>query len=174
MSEVTVSRAPRHGMIALRGDLASQALRDACTAVTGVAFPEALRICGEGETALAWMSPDEVLVMMPHERAHAAASDIKVALQDTHFMVENLSDARALFTVRGGHCREVIAKNAPVDLHPDAFAPGQFRRSRLGQVAAAFWMSDAQTFQVICFASVADYVAELLGVSARMGPVGHF
>ena len=68
----------------------------------------------------------------------------------------------------------MIAKLAPVDLHPDQFAAGDFRRTRLGQVAAAFWMRDDDTLQIICFRSVAGYTFDLLAASAKAGPVGFF
>ena len=169
-----VTRSFRRGMIALRGDLSSEAFRAACTAATGTGFPDPLRAEVAGESGLAWMSPDEVLVLVPHARVQAVLDDLRNALQGTHFLAENLSDARAHFVVTGPDAREVMAKLAPVDLHPDAFRPGDFRRTRLAQVAAAFWMREDEGFEVICFASVADYVQDLLEVSAAMGSVGHF
>jgi len=99
---------------------------------------------------------------------------IDKALAGGHYLAENLSDARALIHVSGPYAREVMAKLAPVDLHPDTYQVGDFRRTRLGQVAAAFWMTDADTFAVICFRSVADYTFKLLAASAKGGAVGHF
>jgi sarcosine oxidase subunit gamma len=50
-----------------------------------------------------------------------------------------------------------------------------FRRSRLAQVPAAFWMPDAETFQIVCFRSVARYMFDLLSIAAQPGSeVGHF
>jgi hypothetical protein len=53
---------------------------------------------------------------------------------------------------------------------PDSFAVGDFRRSRMAQVAAAFWRHDSG-FDVICFRSVADYA---YGVAEPRGtePIG--
>ena len=95
-------------------------------------------------------------------------------MKKKHHLAENVSDARALITVEGTFARDVIAKLAPVDLHPDVFQPHSFRRSHLGQAAAAFWMRDADTIAVICFRSVADYVFDLLATSAKAGRVGFF
>ncbi|MGC1503573.1 MAG: sarcosine oxidase subunit gamma, partial [Sulfitobacter sp.] len=50
-----------------------------------------------------------------------------------------------------------------------------FRRTRLAQVPAAFWMPDAETVQIICFRSVAQYVFDVLNVAAQCGSeVGAF
>ena len=172
--EVTIREAGLRGMIILRGDLAHKKLQAVCTAVTGVDFPGQGHAHCEGKKGLCWMSPDELLVLVPYDTVAQAIASIDKALAGTHYLAENVSDARAVLIVEGTFCREVIAKLAPADLHPDTFEPGDFRRTRLGQVAAAFWMRDEDTFQVICFRSVAGYVFDLLAASAKAGQVGHF
>jgi sarcosine oxidase subunit gamma len=50
-----------------------------------------------------------------------------------------------------------------------------FRRTRMGQVPAAFWLRDDGAFEVICFRSVARYMFDQLCVAAQPGSaVGHF
>ncbi len=169
--EVTVREAGLCGMIILRGDLADKKLRRACTDLTGTKFPDERQANVDGDKGLCWMSPDELLVLMPYAEVTEAIATIDAALAGTHYLAENVSDARAVFFVEGVFAREVIAKLAPVDLHPDTFQPGNFRRTRLGQVAAAFWMRDEDTFAVICFRSVAAYTFDLLAASAKAGAV---
>ncbi len=171
---VTVRDAGLCGMITLRGDLESKAVKDICKKVTGVAFPKPLSAGADGRSGLCWMSPDEMLVMVPYADVQMALSDIHSALQGTHYAAENVSDARSVMFLEGAGAREVVAKLAPVDLHPDHFKVGDFRRSRLGQVAAAFWMRDEETFEIVCFRSVGDYCFSLLSASAEAGPVSVF
>ena len=149
--EVTVREDGLQGMITLRGDLSNAKLKSVCKAVTGAMFPK-----------------------MGHADTADAIAKIDKALKGQHYLAENLSDARALIFVEGTYSREVMAKAAPVDLHPSTFQPGDFRRTRLGQVAAAFWMKDDDTFAIICFRSVADYTFKLLAAAAKGGAVGHF
>ena len=172
--EVTIREAGLRGMIILRGDLADKKLRKVCTQLTGAKFPNQGQANSDGDKGLCWMSPDELLVLVPYTDAADAVTQIESALAGSHFLAENVSDARAVLFVEGTFCREVIAKLAPVDLHPDTFKPGDFRRTHLGQVAAAFWMRDEDTFEVICFRSVAEYTFSLLAASAKAGQVGHF
>lgn len=172
--EVTIRDAGLRGMIILRGDLASSKLKSVCTGVSGVDFPDQGQANCVGEKGLCWMSPDELLVLVPYAEIDQALTLFDKALKGKHYLVENVSDARALLFVEGSFAREVIAKLAPADLHPASFMPGDFRRTRLGQVAAAFWMRDEDTFEVICFRSVADYTFDLLAASAKAGSVGHF
>ena len=172
--EVTIREAGLRGMITLRGDLSDKGLRSVCKSLTGVAFPEQGKANVDGEKGLCWMSPDEVLVLLSYGEVGDAVVAIDKALKGKHYLAENVSDARALIHVEGAFAREVMAKLAPVDLHPDTFGPGDFRRTRLGQVAAAFWMRDEDTFAVICFRSVAEYAFDLLAESAKAGSVGFF
>lgn len=172
--DVTVREAGLRGMIVLRGDLEDKKLRSVCTGLSGVDFPGQGQANCVGEKGLCWMSPDEILVLVPYVGVAQAIALIDTALAGTHYLAENVSDARAVIFVEGSFCREMIAKLAPVDLHPDTFKPGDFRRTRLGQVAAAFWMRDEDTFEVICFRSVAGYAFDLLVASAEAGSVGYF
>ena len=172
--EVNVRGDGARGMITLRGDLGDGRVQSVCAELTGVDFPKANHANSVGQKGLAWMAPDEVLILVPYAEVGAALDRIAGALDGLHHLAVDVSDARAVMLVQGPFAREVIAKLAPVDLHPDAFRPGQFRRTRLGQVAAAFWMRDAQTFEVICFRSVGRYCFDLLAASAAGGPVGMF
>lgn len=157
------------GMITLRGDLASKPLRAAVKAAVGVDVPAQRQVTLQDGSGAAWMSPDELLLMCPHGDAAAVVEQIGAALAGEHHMVVNVSDARALFAVNGPHAREVLAKLSPADLSPDAFQPGEIRRTRMAQVAAAFWMEEDGSLRVICFRSVAEYVFGLLKAGAQPG-----
>ena len=172
--DVTIRECGLRGMVTLRGDLSSKTLRKACKTLTGMDFPDRGQAVTDGDKGLCWMSPDEILVLVPHAQAADAVAQIGQAMKGKHHLAVDVSDARALIAIEGPYVREVLAKLAPADLHPDSFQPGDFRRSRLGQVAAAFWLLDEDTAHVICFRSVADYAFRLLAASAKAGPVGHF
>lgn len=162
------------GMITLRGDLSSQTLQKACRDVTGQDVPDTRRASVEGDTGLAWMSPDELLVMVPHVDALSSVETLNTILAGEHHMAVNVSDARAVFRVDPSLSRDVLARLSPVDFHVDSFGPGDFRRTRIAQVAAAFWMEPDGAIHVICFRSVAAYVFGLLTNAAKSGPSGLF
>lgn len=166
---VTVAEAPLQGMITLRGDLDDDRLIAAVTEVTGVAMPGLRGIETGPQTGIAWMSPDELLVLVPYEKAAAMAADLSARLSERHALVVNVSDARAMLTLTGPALREVIAKLAPVDMAPGRIAPGEMRRTRMAQVPAAFWMTSDSVANVICFRSVAQYVFDLLSQAAEPG-----
>lgn len=163
------------GMITLRGDLSDKVVIKAIKDATGQKMPGQREAFVNGETGVCWMSPDELLVLVPYAEVAAKLAAMQGALNGVHALAVNVSDARAVFRVSGPTAREVLGKLAPVDLSRDAFQPGQIRRTRLAQVAGAFWMDDEESFRVVCFRSVADYVFKLLKVAAQPGSeVGYY
>ncbi len=165
----TVQDCGVQGMISLRGDLSDSTLQAAVVAATGAAMPEQWTIVTGDMGAVAWMSPDELLVLTDYDRAEELTAQLVTALAGTHALAVNVSDARAMFVVDGADARDVLAKLCPVDFAPDAFVPGAFRRTRMAQIAAAIWAEDATRFRVVCFRSVGQYAFDLLKTAAAPG-----
>jgi sarcosine oxidase subunit gamma len=167
MSETpAIARLDPVGMVTLRGDLASDALRSAVREVSGHEVPDTRRIHGSAAGGVAWMSPDELLILCAPGSAGETAARLSAALGDAHHLAVDVSDARAVFAVEGPGVREVLAKGAPVDLSRAAFGPGDLRRTRLGQIAVAFWMTGEDRFELACFRSVADFAEIWLRTAA--------
>ena len=152
------------GMITIRADL--DRAGDALAEAAGLAIPDATGTVTDGSRALAWMSPDELLLILPASDLSAALSDLTQALTGEHGLVADVSDARAVFDVTGPHAADVIAKLAPVDAA--ALPSGVLRRTRMAQTAAAFWRVDGG-FRVIGFRSTADYLSLILTNAAMPG-----
>jgi len=172
---VTVRDAGLRGMITLRGDLAAARVRDIAVQIGGVDFPQAGQAHVSDGRGLCWMSPDELLILTHYADAGVAVARISDALAGSHYLAANVSDARAVLRLEGAQLRDVLAKLTPADVSGQAFSPGQIRRSRLAQAAAAFWMLDDQTAEVVCFRSVAGYVYGVLKQAAAPGAqVGYF
>jgi sarcosine oxidase subunit gamma len=162
-------------MITLRGDLSARALKSGATQAGAVRMPGQGMANVDGENGLFWMSPDELLVLCPYGEVSERLHVLNDKLGDMFALAVNVSDARALFRVSGPAAREVLAKLCPVDMSPQAFTPGMFRRTRMAQVPAAFWMDDDESIRIICFRSAADYVFGVLKAAAQKGSgVGYF
>ncbi|MHA1127411.1 MAG: sarcosine oxidase subunit gamma, partial [Alphaproteobacteria bacterium] len=78
------------------------------------------------------------------------------------------------FLIERQGAREVLAKGAPVDLSPEAFGTGDLRRSRIGQLAAAFWMTGDESFELVCFRSVGAFMFDWLSNAAREGSLPEY
>lgn len=152
------------GMITIRADL--DRAGDALAEAAGLAIPDDTGTVTDGSRTLAWMSPDELLLILPVAELAAALSDLTQALTGEHGLVADVSDARAVFDVTGPHAADVIAKLAPVDAA--ALPANALRRTRMAQTAAAFWRIDGG-FRVIGFRSTADYLSLILTNAATPG-----
>ena len=171
----TIEEQPGRGMITLRGDLSSAAIRKVARQMAGLDLPGPLECRIEGERWLGWMAPDEALMILPRGEVAAALAAAEGATAGAHATLVDVSEARVSFRVSGPCAREVLAKLTPVDLSADAFTTGSLRRTRLGQVAVAIWQDEPGVFGLICFRSVARYVFELMSDAAKEGAaVGYF
>ena len=151
------------GMITLRAK-GLKSLDKAIKAVTGTKTPAQRRIEVNGDRACGWMSPDEYLLILPYAEVGGALASLAKSLAGEHHLAVDVSDARAVFRVEGDRAAEVLQKLSPVDF--ETLEPGELRRSRTAQVAAAMWKQD-QGFTVVCFRSVARYVFDLLANASR-------
>jgi sarcosine oxidase, subunit gamma len=153
------------GMITLRAK-GVKALDKAVKAVTGTKLPAQRRIEINGDRACGWMSPDEYLLVLPYAEVADALAKLTKSLTGEHHLAVDVSDARAIFRIEGDKAADVLRKLSPVDF--DTLEPGELRRTRAAQVAAALWQQD-QGFTLVCFRSVAGYMMGLLSHSAQPG-----
>lgn len=154
------------GMITLRAKPDVAGLAAAIEAACGCAVPARRRIERNGDRAAGWMGPDEYLLLLPYGQVAQALQAVKSALAGQHFLAVDVSDARAVFRIEGEKADQVLRKLAPADL--DRLEPGELRRTRIAQVAGAFWAQDGG-FTLVSFRSVAAYVMGLLSHSAQPG-----
>ena len=164
-----VEELPIQGMITIRGDLADKGFAKDLAKVAGVAVPDRGQVATKGTAGMAWMSPDEALLLLPHEDVAAMVDSLASLRARHHTQIADVSDARAYFRLEGEKAREVLMKLTPSDVSAAGFAPGQFRRTRLAQVAGAIWCRGDDAFDIVCFQSVRDYVWDLLSTSAAAG-----
>ncbi|MBK1635936.1 sarcosine oxidase subunit gamma [Rhodovulum adriaticum] len=163
------------GMITLKGELESRRFRNVLAKALDLPLPGPLSCAFNGARGVGWMAPDEVLILVPGEEVPEALARLRNKIGDHHITAVDVSDARAQFRLTGPGAREVLAKLSPVDFAPARFAPGTFRRTRLAQVPVAVWQKEEDVFGLVCFRSVADYVAGLLVNAAAPGSgVGYF
>ena len=159
MAEALATIAPVTGlgMITLRADMSRAG--DAIAEAAGLAIPEPTRIVTDGNRSLGWMSPDELLLILPASETAEALTALTDALSGEHALVADVSDLRAVFDVSGPKAQQVLQKLSPVDFA--AFPKDGFRRTRAAQVAVAFWRQ-GKGFRVIGMRSTADYLRLIL------------
>ena len=153
------------GMISLRCDLAEKPLAAALKKL-GLSVPAPRRIVQAADRSVGWMSPDELLIILPYSQVADTLGTLRSALFKMHFLAVDVSDARAVFRIEGEKADQVLAKLCPADIA--RMEPGELRRTRAAQVAVAFWAVE-NGYMLVSFRSVAGYVMGLLSHSAMIG-----
>lgn len=152
------------GMIQIRADL--DRAGDAIAGAAGLAVPAQTSATADGSRTLLWMSPDELLLVLPRAETAGALAALTDALATEHSLVLDVSDMRAAFAVEGPKAEQVLMKLCPADI---ASMPDDgVRRTRAAQVACALWR-EGEGWRVIAFRSIRDYLAEVLARSATPG-----
>ena len=153
------------GMIVLRA--APQDAAPAIRAAVGLDLPGLRQMLRDGARAVAWMSPDEWLLMVPRDGVAEALAAGRAAAGDAFVTLADVSEARVAFTIRGPRADEVVMKLCPVDIA--RLPEGEIRRTRAAQIAAALWRSGADEITLMCFRSVSGHAQALLETAARPG-----
>lgn len=152
------------GMVQIRADL--DASGAAIAAAAGVAVPATASTTVKGDRTMVWMSPDELLLVLPKAEAEAATQALIQALAADHSLVLDVSDMRAAFLVEGPRAAQALMKLCPADI---ATIPADgARRTRAAQVACGIWRK-GEGFVVVGFRSVGDYIGGALAVASRPG-----
>ena len=160
----TISQIEDLGMIQIRADLARAG--DAIAGAAGLAIPAQGMTVSDGTRRLGWMSPDELLLVLPRAELAEALSALGDALSTEHALVLDVSDMRATFRIQGPKALQVLTKLCPTDLA--AMPVGDLRRTRAAQVACAIWR-EPQGYVLTGFRSVSDYLSGILNGAAAAG-----
>lgn len=160
----TITEVSGLGMVLIRADLARAG--DAIAEAAGVPIPAPTRFTFDGARWLGWMSPDELLLILPVAETAGALAALTDALAGEHALVTDVSDMRCVFDVAGRKPAQALAKLCPVDL--DALPMDGVRRTRAAQVACALWRQGA-CWRIIAFRAVRDYLAGVLAAASAPG-----
>ena len=104
------------------------------------------------------MSPNELLLISKNKKEVVKLkSNIENSLKGMESLVLDVSSSRTIFSIKGSLWRELLAKGTPINLCPSRFSSNSFRRTRLGQISAAFWMVKTDHIYVACGRSFTDF-----------------
>ena len=159
-----ISQVQDRGMIQIRADLSRAG--DAIAGAVGLALPDTGRITADGSRVLGWMSPDELLLVLPRAETAEALAALTEALSGEHALALDVSDMRAMFRIDGARAVQVLMKLCPTDLA--AMPQDGLRRTRAAQAACGIWR-EADGYVLIGFRSVADYLRGILTGAAAAG-----
>lgn len=164
---IGIERVGEAGQVTLRADLSKPGVAKAVRSASGLEMPGALCVTRSDAARAVWMSPDELLLIVPDPGA--VVDGLEKALARQHHMALDVSDARAVFRLTGAAVAEVLSKGAPCDLSDRACPPGTARRTHLAGLAVGLWRLADQDWEIVCFRSYAHHLEAWLHRAAVPG-----
>ena len=92
-----ISQVSGLGMLTLRGNFSDKKFQAGLKKATSLSLPVPRQIEQAGGLSLAWMSPDEALLIGPEDEVSEVLPLLEAALKNCHAMLVDVSDARAVF-----------------------------------------------------------------------------
>lgn len=136
----------------------------ALAGVLGVALPTTGPGSAEtGDLAVLRLAPDRWLVRAPLSAEASLAARLARAGDGGHAMVTVLSDAFALFRLRGAGVRDLLAQGVAIDLDVGVFVPGSATRCALAKTSVVLHLhAGAETWDLYVESPLQDYLAHWL------------
>jgi sarcosine oxidase subunit gamma len=160
---VVLTERPFRALLNLRGDPGDVAFAPAVAAATGLALPGPNAFTAGGDLALAWLGPDEFLLIGAPGEERALADRLRARLSGVVSAVTDVTCGHTTLAIEGEGAREFLARGCPLDLHPREFRPGQCAQSHIAKTNVLLLQRDAKpTFEIVVKRSFADYLLHRL------------
>ncbi len=143
----------------VRGNPGDAAFAAAVTRATGMALPAPNTFRAADERLIAWLGPDEFLVIDDRDDGDALERALRDRLAGVRSAVTATGSGYARLVVSGANAREFLARGCPLDLHPRAFGPGRCAQTHLAKAQVLLLMRDAApVFEALVRRSYAGYL----------------
>jgi methylglutamate dehydrogenase subunit D len=122
-------------------------LVNAVNTAFGVVLPDRARRVTRGAVTFAGTAPDQWIASAEGPDATGFAAKLRSRL-GPFAAVADQSDSRLVLRLSGPRVRDVLAKGVPIDLHPNAFKPGDVAFTLVAYIGVQLDMLDDRTFQL--------------------------
>jgi len=125
-----------------------------------------------GPIAFVWAGPGQWLAIGDSEDGPKFEQRLRATLGNLA-SVNDQSDGRTIFRIRGKRARDALSKGVPIDLHPSKFGAGDTAVTTVAHIGAHFWQVDeTPTYEFITSRSfAAAFCHWLLASAAEFGVV---
>ncbi|MEV4732699.1 sarcosine oxidase subunit gamma family protein [Saccharopolyspora sp. NPDC049426] len=150
--------------VTLRVDPKSPAAERIGTALGTMLPNQAGQVSRTERLLIAWLGPDEWLLVGPEGEADRIQATVAEALGDEHGAVVDVSAHRTIIEVAGPKAAELLAKGCALDLHRRSFGPDRCAQTLLARTGVLLLCRDAEPphYWIFVRASFARYLADWL------------
>ncbi|MBQ0924876.1 sarcosine oxidase subunit gamma [Saccharopolyspora endophytica] len=150
--------------VTLRVDPKSPAAERIGTALGTMLPNQAGQVSRTERLLVAWLGPDEWLLVGPEGEADRIQATVAEALGDEHGAVVDVSAHRTIIEVAGPKAPELLAKGCALDMHRRSFGPDRCAQTLLARTGVVLLCRDAEppNYWIFVRASFARYLADWL------------
>ena len=136
--------------------------RAAAADVIGVSSAEEpCRARTNGERAVLWLGPDELLLRAAAAEREALAGHLASALAGRAHSLVDVSHRQLALELSGRHAANLLNVGCPLDLDLTRFPVGMCTRTLFAKAEIVLWRTGDNRFQVEVLRSFAEYVARV-------------
>lgn len=171
---VVMSEVAHRTIVNIRGNASDPAFVSAVKSATSVDLPtKANTVATNGARQILWLGPNEWWVTAQDGEAAALIEALRNAFTGQHAIACDVSESRAIITLKGPKAREVLARGVSLDLHPKVFGPGQCAQTGLSRCNVLLHLADdSPRFEIYVLKSFSDYLwrwLEQIGADFDLG-----
>ncbi|GAB3693476.1 sarcosine oxidase subunit gamma [Saccharopolyspora tripterygii] len=154
--------------VALRVDPKSPAAERIGTALGTMLPNQPGQVARTERLLVAWLGPDEWLLVGPEGEAGTIRTTVTEALGDEHGAVVDVSAHRTIIEVSGPKAPELLAKGCALDLHRRSFGADRCAQTLLARAGVLLVCREVEppAYWVLVRASFARYLADWLSDAA--------
>lgn len=156
-------------IINIRGTASDAAFADAVRSATGVELPmQANTVATNGDRQILWLGPNEWWVTAKDGEAETLLEALRGAFAGQHAIACDVSESRAVLSLKGPKARDVLMRGVSLDLHPRVFTPGQCVQTGLSRCNVLLHLlDDTPRFEIYVLKSFSDYLWRWLETVAQ-------
>ena len=157
---VVMSEVAHRTIVNIRGNAADPAFAAAVKTATGVDLPaKANTVANNGDRQILWLGPNEWWVTAKDGEAAGLVEALRSAFAGQHATACDVSESRAIITLKGPKAREVLMRGISLDLHPKAFGTGQCAQTGLSRCNVLLHqVGEGPRFEIYVLKSFSDYL----------------
>ena len=147
-----------YGHLVIRASFDDKSFQTAIKSVTGLKLPTAALSSNENkEFCINWISPDEVLLLVPEKTEFEVESKLRETMQG-HFAIVNVTGGQTLLELSGERAESILKKSSSYDIHPNNFPVGKVVTTVFAKSQAIIRRTGENSFQLIVRRSFSDYL----------------
>ena len=132
-------------------------------------LPSAQKASESNGLTLCCVSNDEYLLLSKKKDNELLLNEFKKQMNSTTGVVENTTDLRVWFLIKGDRALDILRKGVPIDLGKPKIYENNFLRTRLGEIQINILLKSSNEVLMSVLRSHKDYMIDWFEICTKRG-----